>query len=413
MNEHPQVLLLGASRQRQKLAMSVLAQVATVHFDVAALSTPPTSAAAVRVVLVDLAGPDPDAALRTLTDVHASAPDAQLVALAASKDPDLILRAMRAGACEFALLDDPEELPRIVSSLMEKGAEKAATGTVISVLGVKGGSGATTFATNLAGALCSHGKRVLLVDFDRHAGDVLVFLDVTTHYTLQDVARNLHRLDRDLLLSSLTRHGSGVYVLAQPDALEELEPVDADAVPSLLGLFARHFDYVVCDGLCGFTELSVAVLDASQRVELLFVQDVPSLKNAKHCLGACERLGYDDTKVRLLVNRYQKDVAIDLSAIADSLGREVYGTLSNDYRAASAAVNRGVLVNEASPRSKLTLDVATIAADIAGIAPKPRGGFLSALFGRASSAPSPTRTPKPQPYTDGVYDGSGRTPETT
>src|SRR5439155_18843437 len=107
----------------------------------------------------------------------------------------------------------------------------------------KGGTGATTLATNLAGALQREDKRVLLVDLDRQLGDVLVFLDMAGRYTIPDVLQNIHRLDRELFLSSLARHSPGVYVLPQPDYLEGTANVGAPPLLTPPQLIARHFHH--------------------------------------------------------------------------------------------------------------------------------------------------------------------------
>jgi pilus assembly protein CpaE len=222
---------------------------------------------------------------------------------------------------------------------------------------------------------------VLLVDFDRQAADVLVFLDMAPRLTIAEVVANLRRLDRELLLSSLARHASGLYVLAQADTLEEGEAVGAADIGALLSLVARHFDFVVCDGLRGFGEVSVAVLDAASRIELVLTQDVVALKNAKRRLDVCRRLSYDDTKIDVVVNRYDPRASIDVAAIGETLGLAVTSTLTLDPSAALSALNRGVLLAEAAPRAKLTHDVAAAAARLSGVARDKRRGLLETLFG--------------------------------
>src|SRR5262245_59368146 len=138
-----------------------------------------------------------------------------VIVVSASKDSELILRAMRAGAKEFVLESDHEELKLAVRSQAQPSEQVEGTGSIVSVFGAKGGVGCTTIAANLAGALQDIGQRVCLVDLDLHLGDVLSFMDVAGNYSITDVLANMARLDRDLLSSSMTKHGSGVNVLAQ------------------------------------------------------------------------------------------------------------------------------------------------------------------------------------------------------
>lgn len=404
--DRPTILLVEASQERHTLVTWLVGDLVHVSADPAVLTT---RAGQSKIVLVDLAD-NLERALQTIEDLRASVPKAQIVALADRKDPDLILRAMRAGAREFAVPDEGTEFTSILTTLLRRAAAEVPAGRIISVFPAKGGVGATTLATNLAAALAGIDKRVLLVDLDRHLGDVLVFLDLAPRYSIADVVENLHRLDRDLLASSLGRHSSGIFVLPMPDSLEDGKTVTAAQVPQWLPFLAQHFDFVLCDGLRGYDELSIAILDASSRIELLFTQDVVALKNTKRCLDVFHRLNYSRSKVDLVVNRFHKKSPIDLASMSDSLGLDVHTTLANDHPSAVAALNRGVPLREAAPRSKLTQDIAELAAQIAGTPPEKRTGPFSSLFRRASPAPA-----EPEPASDATKEGSygvaRRTPE--
>src|SRR5215467_12571086 len=133
-----------------------------------------------------------------------------VIVVSPTKDPELILRAMRAGAREFVLESDHEELRLAVRSQAQAQEVAEGSGSVISIFGAKGGVGATTVAANLAGALQSAGSKVCLVDLDLHLGDVLSFMDVAGNYSITDVLSNMSRLDRELLASSVTKHRSGI-----------------------------------------------------------------------------------------------------------------------------------------------------------------------------------------------------------
>jgi pilus assembly protein CpaE len=383
------IVLLEASPAREALVRTALAETAIVAKDLAFLPAAPQA----RVVLVDLAG-DPERALATLEQVHFTLPSAQLAALADSKDSDLILRAMRAGAREFTLLGDAQELVEVVTKLQRRGAAEEISGVIVSVLAAKGGVGATTLATNLAAALVSPSHRVLLIDFDRQANDVLVFLDMAPRQSIAEVVKNLRRFDRELLLASLARHGSGMYVLAQADSLEEGDTVGAADVTALLQLAARHFDFVVCDGLRGFGEVPIAVLDASSRIELVLTQDVVALKNAKRRLDVCRRLAYDEGKIDVVVNRFDPKATIDVASIGETLGLAVSSTLAFDPTAALSALNRGVLLQAAAPRSKLTHDVSALADRVTGVSRDKKRGFFESLFGQRGAYDVTRHTPE-------------------
>ena len=197
-----------------------------------------------------------------------------VIVVSESKDPELILRSMRAGAREFVLESDHEELRLAVRTHAKVTFGTGELGQVITVFGAKGGVGATAIATNLAGAMQRRSLRVCLVDLDLYLGDVLAFLDIPGSYSITDVLANMSRLDRELLATSVTKHRSGVSVLAQSSKVEEAEQIKGPDVTALLEFLRRNYDFVIVDGVRGFDELSLAALDGSQHVFMTLTQDV-------------------------------------------------------------------------------------------------------------------------------------------
>jgi pilus assembly protein CpaE len=315
-----------------------------------------------------------------------------VIVLSPTKDPELILRAMRAGAREFVLESDHEELRLAVRSQAVAQEQAEGTGAVISIFGAKGGVGSTTIAANLAGALQVAGSRVCLLDLDLHLGDVLSFMDVAGNYSITDVLSNMSRLDKDLIESSMPRHSSGVNVLAQSGKMEEAEHIKGPDITSLLSFLRKYYDRIIIDGVRGFDEISLAALDGSQHLLMVLTQDVPAVRNGQRCLELFNRLGYDQSKVKLILNRYQKSSKITLEVIADTLKVPVAHAISNDFVSVIDAINRGLLLKDAAPRAKLTQDIDGLVPLVAGLRrdQPARKRFLSGLFGNKKVADGTT-----------------------
>ena len=286
-----------------------------------------------------------------------SAAGGVVIVVSEAKDPELILRSMRAGAREFVLESDHEELRVAVRTHAKVTFGTGELGQVITIFGAKGGVGATAIATNLAGAMQRRSLRVCLVDLDLYLGDVLAFLDIPGSYSITDVLANMSRLDRDLLASSVTKHRSGVNVLAQSSKVEEAEQIRAQDVSALLEFLRRNYDFVIVDGVRGFDEISLAALDGSQHVFMTLTQDVPAVRNGQRCLELFGRLQYDQGRIKLLLNRYQKASKITVEVVGETLGQPLTHTISNDFLLLIDAINRGVLLTEVAPRARITQDI--------------------------------------------------------
>jgi pilus assembly protein CpaE len=280
-----------------------------------------------------------------------------VIVVSESKDPELILRSMRAGAREFVLESDHEELRLAVRTHAKVTFGTGELGQVVTIFGAKGGVGATAIATNLAGAMQRRSLRVCLVDLDLYLGDVLAFLDIVGNYSITDVLANMSRLDRDLLATSVTKHRSGVSVLAQSGKVEEAEQIKGPDVTALLEFLRRNYDFVIVDGVRGFDELSLAALDGSQHVFMTLTQDVPAVRNGQRCLELFGRLQYDQGRIKLLLNRYAKASKITVEVVGETLGQPLTHTISNDFLLLIDAINRGVLLTEVAPRARITQDI--------------------------------------------------------
>jgi len=280
-----------------------------------------------------------------------------VIVVSESKDPELILRSMRAGAREFVLESDHEELRLAVRTHAKVTFGTGDLGQVVTVFGAKGGVGATAIATNLAGAMQRRSLRVCLVDLDLYLGDVLAFLDIPGSYSITDVLANMSRLDRELLATSVTKHRSGVSVLAQSSKVEEAEQIKGPDVTALLEFLRRNYDFVIVDGVRGFDELSLAALDGSQHVFMTLTQDVPAVRNGQRCLELFGRLQYDQGRIKLLLNRYTKASKITVDVVGETLGQALTHTISNDFLLLIDAINRGVLLTEVAPRARITQDI--------------------------------------------------------
>jgi pilus assembly protein CpaE len=304
-----------------------------------------------------------------------------VVVMAGRKDPDLILAAMRAGAREFFVKGEEQQVARAVQGLLESSGDMRLA-SVTAVLPAKGGMGATVLATHLAGALHRRGHRVCVGDLDLELGDVLTFLDMNGSYSLADVAANARRLDRELLDASVPRHGSGVWVLSQSEKVADADRLGVEGTTQVLRFLRHHYDHLVLDGLRDFGDITLAALDIADRILLVVTQEIPAVRNAQRCAEILHQLGYDPKRISVVVNRHARAANITVQVIEETLKLPVQATVGNDFPRLSRAINRGVLLWEEAPRSPVARDVEALA-ELISVAPgeaTPDASFLKRLF---------------------------------
>jgi pilus assembly protein CpaE len=316
---------------------------------------------------------DPEKALQLLTNLREAAPECSLLVVSSSSDGQLILRAMRAGAKEF--LTHPVGIEELVSALDRignqhagKGDGKARSCQVLAVAGATGGVGSTSLAVNLGCVLSSHERNsVALVDLDLSLGDADVFLDTIPDYTLVDVAQNISRLDFTLLKRSMTKHASGLYLLPRPVQLQDTSLITPDALQRVFGLLKATFSHVIIDLSKSYSRLDMAALEAAHHVLLVTQLDLPCLRNVVRLMMSFEDVDGLKDKVRIVVNRVGLDNGqISLKKAQETIGRDIYWQLPNDYRVMVEMRNNGVPLIEQSPRAGITQSIVTLSESLAG-----------------------------------------------
>jgi pilus assembly protein CpaE len=329
------------------------------------------------IVLMDINMPDMDG-IEACRQIAQSSPRSRVMMMSVQSDTAYLKQAMNAGAREFlikpfdydelinairrvhAAEPTPAELAAMAAPqrLLDerKEAVKAAavrTGVVIAVLGVKGGAGASTVATNLAIALRENRRAdVLLIDADLLFGDLDVLLDLHPAHRIVDVLQMFDPDDPELLRRMVTEHSSGISFLAGPASPELAELVLPELMVSLLKTVRSTHDYIVIDLGSRYEGLSEQLLAAADRILVTLTPEVTAIKNANLLLAGRVLRSYPSEKVIPLVNKYSQAWGIDPEAIGKALGRPVGAVIPADGKTMLDAANRGQPVVMAAPNSR-------------------------------------------------------------
>jgi pilus assembly protein CpaE len=197
-------------------------------------------------------------------------------------------------------------------------------------------------------------RPVVLVDADLQFGDVAVMLKLSPQHTVVDAVSALDKLDLPLLQSLLITHEpSGVLVLPAP-----LEPAFADQIGAtemvrIVEMLRKFCSFVIIDTPAYFNDVVLGLIEVSDDVLLVAGMDIPNIKNVKIGLQTLRLLNTPMEKLRLVLNRANSKVKLDVGEVERTLGIQAQSLIPSDV-VVPQAVNKGEPVVLSAPKSGVT-----------------------------------------------------------
>lgn len=280
---------------------------------------------------------------------------------------------------------------------LELTLSETSEAVVLTVASATGGCGKTFFSTNLAALTGRTGKRVLLVDLDLQFGEVAAALQLRSQYSIYDGLYGAKGapLPEDALAEHLdeliVRHDLGFDVLTAPRDPSLADHVGARDVERVIEAVIPRYDVVVIDTPPSLNEVVLTALDHSDLVVVMATLDVPSLKNLRVFLDTVTRLKIDDSRLRLVLNKVDSDVGLDVKQVQETFNDRFVGLISQS-RAIMRAMNMGTVVIESEPRHAVSRELLKAVGDVlpedlaaqvrAATPGGERGGLLSRLLSK-------------------------------
>jgi pilus assembly protein CpaE len=304
---------------------------------------------------------DADAALDSIARLR-SAVGGHLLAVGPAQDAKLILHAMQAGADLFLDQDELEtELEAAFCRLRLRDERRNPPGRLVGVLSASGGCGASTLAVNIAAVLAREHKQCCLIDLNAGRGDLAALLDLKPQYTLADLCTHQGRLDVVMFQKMLTRHGTGIALLAAPPEFSDARAVNASGVAQALALARASFPQVVVDLEDCFHDEQVAALQQVSGVLLVCRLDFTALRHARRSLDSLAKLGIARSRVKVVFNEYGKPNELPHDEAESALREKVTRLVPYDAKTVNAANNAGVPVVALTPQSKVAQSIVGLA----------------------------------------------------
>jgi len=301
-----------------------------------------------------------------------------IVLIASSLDPHMMLEAMRAGVTECLQEPiTPQSLDQAVRRVLIDAVPEQ-LGRVVAFIGAKGGVGTTTLAVNTATSLSrSAGGDVLLVDLHTGSGDAALFVGAEPRFTVVDVLENVHRLDDAFFRGIVEKTKVGAEFLGSSD---RVSPVAADPqrIRALLDFTMRKYRVTVLD-VSGSDMAALDSLEIASSIVVVTSQELPSLRSTARLTQAL-RTRYGGTRVKVVINRFDRSAEIAKEDVERLVGGTVEHTIPSHYREAVEALNVGRPV--VLGKGQLADSLRRLANDIGGVPKQAAAQRSSGVLGR-------------------------------
>ena len=237
-------------------------------------------------------------------------------------------------------------------------------GELTVVFSVKGGSGKSTIAANLAVGLASlYSFQTLLVDANLWFGDIGVLLNLTSIRSSFDVCTD----DADIfaLPKAVVPHSSGASVLLRPPDALSVEKLKLKSFVDALDRYRSLYEHVIVDTAPALDELNLDLLEMATRILLVVTPEMGALHNTARFLGLAERLGISK-KLSLVLNRSNSGISSE--DLQRTLGIPVANGVVSAGKIMLDAVNEGTTLIAMDPNrlERITQDLIAIVGMVAG-----------------------------------------------
>lgn len=224
------------------------------------------------------------------------------------------LKGFNAGADEFLEKPfKPQELVLQVRTLLRAqnkptNQKQQNNGKIIGIFSLRGGTGTSTLAANIAAGLSQlWQKPVLLNDQNFPAGQVDLMFNLPSHTSWADIAvQPPNEIDLNLLKKIAKQHESGVSIIASPNNYDKIKNITPQHIEKTLNLLKQEYDYIVIDFAHNLDPITNTTLTMADEILLVVTPDFAAIRSTTQIFKKFEHLNIPESQTRLVLNWTQK-----------------------------------------------------------------------------------------------------------
>ncbi|MGK0469014.1 response regulator [Clostridium sp.] len=280
-------------------------------------------------------------------------PAVTVIIMSVQAESEYLKKAMFHGAKEYIIKPfNYEVLVNTILTTYEKYKNKAInaanfeenqrTAKIITYFSSKGGVGKSILALNSAVALSrEYHKRTLLIDLDLQFGDISMLVNKYSEKTILDVIEDGQLDSYDNIKPYLHKFNENLDILFAPVKPEAAEYIGKDSIEKMMKTLKKQYDVIIIDTGINFNDSTLYILDLSEIVLFVATMEIVALKNTKLGLGVMRSLGYDENKVKLIINNFTTKYGISKVEVEGAFRDGIFAMIPEEQNTVSTSVNKG------------------------------------------------------------------------
>ena len=310
-------------------------------------------------------------------EIRAARPEVAVIGYAAPRanEDEPLPRLGEAETDVAETLSAPFDPKKVWASIIAAIEHRTATAgeNIVAFLPAKAGSGASTAALNVGGALAKYWRQnVLLLETDLHSGCLSVALKLKPAHTIVEALEEADELKERTWERMIVRaHRLDLLLATRGKQASLIAPWQYQ---HLLAFASSRYDTIVADLPEVVNEATETIVRRAAMVYVVGTPETSSLFLARRRLRDLQHRGVSPDRLGLVLNR-----VADAKEFEEVLDRKVAASLPNDYHGVLSANQAGALVKGDSALGRA---YAALARELAGAEPLiPRPDEPKALRG--------------------------------
>jgi pilus assembly protein CpaE len=311
----------------------------------------------------------------------------EVMVIGETNDIMLYRQLMARGVSEYVV--PPFRPLQVIRSISDLFADPEApfVGKAVSVIGAKGGVGASTVAHNLAWALTENaGFNATLVDLDISFGTTALDFNHDNQQTVIDALLDPERADDSVIGRLLAKATDRLSLFTAPASVsDDLPEIGPEAYAQVIETVRRNVPWMVLDLPHIWSPWVTETLVGSDEVIMVCQPDLASLRNGKNMIDHLAAKRPNDVAPKLVLNMagVPKRPEIPVKDFAHAMGIEPSIILPFDPQLFGTASNNGQMISEADPAAKSSQAIDHLASLLTGqVVTQREKSLIQKLIGR-------------------------------